>query len=121
MLPASGALRGALPALSAALPAVILFITVLSIPLAAAPGLHLSAAQATDWIVALYGLPGVLSLALALRYRQPLLLTGNVFALIFIASLGGQLSYAELVGASVVAGAIVALLGALGLTARLAV
>jgi predicted benzoate:H+ symporter BenE len=60
-------------------------------------------------------------LLLTILYRQPLLLTGNIFVLIFIASLGGRLSYPELVGASITAGASVVLLGALGLTARLAV
>jgi benzoate membrane transport protein len=40
--------------------------------------------------------------------------------LIFIASLGSQISYPELVGASMVAGACVVLLGALRLTGRLA-
>ena len=113
-------MRRTLPALSAALPIIILFITALSIVLTAAQGLGLTAAQASSWIAALYGLPGLLSLALTLRYHQPLLLTGNIFALIFIASLGGQVSYPELVGASILAGVIVLLAGALGLTGRLA-
>ncbi len=116
----SASLRRALPALSAALPIIIISVTALSVVFAAAEGLDISAAQAASWIVALYGIPGVLSLWLSMRYRQPLILTGNIFALIFIASLGGQLSYPELVGASVVAGAIVVLVGALGLTGRLA-
>ncbi len=82
--------------------------------------MRLSAAETTSWILALYGLPGLLSLWLTLRYRQPLLLTGNIFVLIFVASLGGRLGYPELVGASIVAGASVLLFSALGLTARLA-
>jgi benzoate membrane transport protein len=67
-----------------------------------------------------YGLAGLLGLLLTIRYRQPLLLTGNIFVLIFIASLGDRLGYPELLGASIVAGAGVVLLGALGLTGRLA-
>jgi benzoate membrane transport protein len=62
------------------------------------------------------GLPGLLGLVLTIRYRQPLLLTGNIF----IASLDGRLSYPELVGASIVAGTSIVLLSALGLTGRLA-
>jgi len=116
----SDTLRRWLPAFGAAIPLIILPIAVLSIPLAAAQEMRLSAAQTTSWILALYGLSGLLGLVLTIRYRQPLLLTGNIFVLIFIASLGDRLSYPELVGASIVAGAGVVLLGALGLTARLA-
>jgi benzoate membrane transport protein len=63
------------------------------------------------------GLPG---LVLTIRYRQPLLLSGNIFVLIFIASPAGRPSYPQLVDASIVAGASVVLLSALGLTGRLA-
>lgn len=116
----SESLRRWLPTLGAAIPLTIFPIAVLSLPLAAAQEMRLSAAETTSWILALYGLPGLLGLLLTIRYRQPLLLTGNIFVLIFIASLGGRLSYPELVGASVVAGASVLLFSALGLTARLA-
>lgn len=92
----------------------------LSFPLAAAQGMRLSETETASWILALYGLPGLLSLVLAYRYRQPLLLSGNIFVLIFIASLGGRLSYPELVGASIVAGVCVLLLSVSGLTGRLA-
>lgn len=116
----SDTLRRWLPTLGTAIPLLILPIAILSIPLAAAQEMDLSEAETSSWILAVYGLPGLLGLVLAIRYRQPLLLTGNVFVLIFIASLGGQLSYPELVGASVVAGASVLLISALGLTDWLA-
>ena len=116
----SETLRRWLPALGTAIPLIILPIAILSIPLAAAQEMDLSEAETSSWILAVYGLPGFLGLVLAIRYRQPLLLTGNVFVLIFIASLGGRLSYPELVGASIVAGASVLLISALGLTGRLA-
>lgn len=112
----SDTLRSWLPAFGTAIPNIIIPIAVLSIPLAAAQEMRLSEAETTSWIVAIYGLPGLLGLILTIRYRQPLLLTGNIFVLIFIASLGGQLSYPELVGATIVAGAGVLLIGALGLT-----
>lgn len=111
----SDTLRRWLPALGTAIPLVILPVAVLSIPLAAAQEIRLSDAETTSWILAVYGLPGLLGLVLAIRYRQPLLLTGNIFVLIFIASLGGQLDYPEIVGASMVAGAGVLLISALGL------
>lgn len=119
-MPSAANWRRWLPALLAPLPLVILSVAALSIPLAVARQMGLSAAEATSWILALYGLPGLLSLVLAVRYRQPLLLTGNVMVLVFLASLAGRHSYAQLVGATIVAGAIVVLLSALGITGRLA-
>jgi benzoate membrane transport protein len=69
----------------------------------------------------LYGLPAIPSLVLTFRYRQPLLLTANIFAIIFFASLGDQTSFAVLAGASVLAGAIVLLAAIFGVTEQLAV
>ncbi len=111
----------ALPALAAAIPIIIIPVAVLSIILAASQSLHLSSAQATSWIISVYGLPGALSLGFAIRFRQPLVLTGNVFALIFFASLAGQISYPELIGASILAGIVVLLVAVFNLTDRLAV
>jgi predicted benzoate:H+ symporter BenE len=71
----SDALRRNLPAVGAAVRSIIIFIAVLSIPLTAAQALALSPTETSSWILALYGLPGLLSLFLALRYRQPLLVT----------------------------------------------
>jgi benzoate membrane transport protein len=90
MATSSGEFRRTMPALAAALPVTIIFIAVLSIVLTAAgpQGLRLSAAQTSGWIVVVYGLPALPSLVLTFRYRQPILLTGNVFAVIFFASLG---------------------------------
>jgi benzoate membrane transport protein len=116
-------LRRSLPALIAAIPIVIVFFAVLGIVLTAAGpnGLALSEEQTSGWIAVVYGLPMIPSLVLSIRYRQPLLLTGNVFAIIFFVSLGDQIAFAELGGASLVAGALVllaALFGVTGLVAR---
>jgi benzoate membrane transport protein len=113
-------LRRNLPAIGAATRAVIIFITVLSLPLAAADTLDLTASQTSTWILALYGLSGFLSLMLTFRYRQPLLLTGNLFVVIFINRLGNEFSFPELIGASILAGAIIFLISLLGLMERLA-
>ncbi len=113
-------LRRSVPALTAAIPIVIIFTAVLGIVLTAAKGLGLSETQLSSWIAVLYGLPAIPSLVLSFRYRQPMLLTGNVFAVIFFASLGHQFSFSELAGASILAGAVVFLAGALGLTGHLA-
>ena len=89
---------------------------VVGIPLDAAADLGLTADQTSSWILAVYGLPSVLTIAMTLRYGQPLAITGNVFILIFVLLLGGELSWPELVGSTMVAGAVVVLLAVLGLT-----
>jgi benzoate membrane transport protein len=115
-------LRRTLPALIAGLTVAIVFLAVLSIVLTAAGphGMRLSDRRTSGWIALVYGLPMIPSLVLTLRYRMPLLLTGNVFALIFFVSLGNRIGFPELAGASILAGAIVLVTAVLGLTARLA-
>ena len=110
------------PALVAGFTIVIVFGAVLSIVLTAAgpDGMRLSDRQTSGWIALVYGLPMIPSLVLTLRYRMPLLLTGNIFALIFFASLGDRVPFAELAAAAMLAGAIVLLIAVLGLTGRLA-
>src|ERR687888_663771 len=115
-------LRRMLPPLIAGFTVAIVFAAVLSIVLTAAgpDGMRLSHQRTGAWIAVVYGLPMIPSLVLTIRYRTPLLLTGNVFALIFFASLGDRFSLPELAGAAIVAGAIVLLTGVLGVTGRIA-
>lgn len=112
--------RARMPATGAAVRAVILAISILSIPLAAGQALGLTVDETSSWIMALYGVPGVLTIALSVIFRQPLLVTGNLFVLIFISRLGGELGFPALVGAAMVAGVAVLVIGLLGLTRRLA-
>lgn len=70
--------------------------------------------------MAAYGLPSLLAILLTARYRQPLITTGNIFILIFVLTLGGELTWPELIGATMVAGLLVLVLGATGLTSKLA-
>lgn len=109
-----------MPAVGITIRNVIIFIAVLAIPLAAAQELSLSPSQTTSWILIVYGLTGLISLILAVIYRQPLLMTGNLFALIFVASLGNEFSFGEIIGAYMVAGLGLLLISLLGLTGRLA-
>src|SRR5687768_11629752 len=104
---AKSELRRTLPALVAAIPVAIVFFAVLGIVLTAAgpDGLGLTDSEASGWISVLYGLPTLLALVMTIRYRQPLLLTGNIFAIIFFVSLGDRISFPALAGASMLAGA----------------
>ena len=122
MVGSSGEFRRTLPALIASVPITIVYFAVLGIILTAAGpnGLALTDAETSGWIAVLYGLPTLIALAMTLRFRQPLLITGNIFAIIFFASLGDRLGFAELVGASIVAGAVVLAAAILGVTDRIA-
>lgn len=113
-------LKRALQPIGAALSLGVVFVAVLSVPLDAASQRSLSSAETTGWIMAVYGVPSLLSLVLIWRYRQPLVVTGNVFILIFVLLLGAELTWPELVGATMLAGAVVLILGLTGLTDRLA-
>lgn len=106
-------------AVAAGLSVSVIFVAVLSLPLSTASELGLNSAETMSWLVAVYGVAGVLSLVLAVWYRQPLLLTGNIFILLFIDRLGQDLAWSELVGAAIVAGGVVLVFGPLGLTEAL--
>ena len=122
MVERSSELRRTLPALIASIPITIVFFAVLGIVLTAAGpnGLDLTDEQTSSWIAVLYGFPTLIALVLTVRYRQPLLITGNIFAIIFFVSLGDQLSFPELAGASMLAGAIVLAAAVFGVTGRIA-
>ena len=118
----SGELRRTLPALIASIPITIIFFAVIGIVLTAAgpTGLGLTDRQTSSWIAVLYGLPTVVAIVVTIRYRQPLLLTGNIFAIIFFVSLGDRISFPGLAGATMLAGAIVLVAAVFGLTGRIA-
>jgi benzoate membrane transport protein len=112
--------RRMLRPVAAGLSLAAIFTAVVSIPLEAASELGLSADETSAWIMVVWGFPSLLTIILILRYREPLVVTGNVFILIFVLLLGGELSWPQLVGATMVAGGVVLLLGLSGLTHRLA-
>ena len=118
----SAELRRSLPAVVISIAPTIVYFAVLGIVLTAAGpnGLDLPEAETSAWIAVLYGLPTVIALVLTLRYRMPLLITGNIFAIIFFVSLGHQVSFSDLVGASIVAGAVVLAAAVFGLTTLIA-
>lgn len=106
--------------LGAASGLVVIFVAALAIPLSSAETLGLSSRQTVGWIMGLYATSGVLTILLVLRYRQPLLVTGNIFVLVFVASLGDGVPWPELIGAAMVAGGLVLVIGLFGVTGWLA-
>jgi benzoate membrane transport protein len=106
--------------LVASIPITIFSVAALSLPLATAQSLGLSSRQTGAWIFALYAAPGLTSIVLTLAYRQPLLVAWHIAVVAFVASLARTFPYADVLGAMIVAGLVVAALGALGLTPRVA-
>lgn len=102
-----------------AIPMIILPLVILSIPVSVATRINLSPEEFSSWIVALYGVPAIAGIILSYRYQQPLLFTGNVFIMIFFASVGDDFAYTDFVGASILAGLVVTVVSLLGMVDRL--
>ncbi len=109
-------IRDAAPQVSAAIPMWMVWLVALAITLTAIEGMELSASQTSSWIMVLFGLPALLSILLSVRYQIPLVFTPHILALILFGSLAAQVSFPEMVGASMVAGVLVVILAATGVT-----
>lgn len=106
--------------LTASIPITIFSAAALALPLAAAQAFGLSASQTGTWIFALYAIPGLVSIGLTLVFRQPLFVAWHTAVVAFLASLAGSVPFTDLMGAMVVTGLVIAALGLLGLTPRIA-
>lgn len=109
-----------IPPLTMALPVTIFAVAALSFPLALARLFAISASATTTWIAVLYGGPGLLSVLMTWWYRQPLVVAWSTLGTVAAATFVGHATYAELRGASFVAGGLIFLLGAAGLSERVA-
>jgi len=73
--------------------------------------LGLTASQSSSWIFIIWFGGALLSIALTLYYRMPIPITWTIPGLIYLGTLSGQFTFAELVGANLVAGIAILLLG----------
>jgi benzoate membrane transport protein len=99
---------------------MIFSVAAVALPLATAQSLALSSRQTSAWIFALYAVPGLASIVLTIAYRMPLLVAWHTAVVAFVASLARTFPYDTIAGGMLVAGLVVAILGALGLTTRVA-
>ena len=76
--------------------------------------LALTGAQTSSWIFIVWFSGAVLSIALSLRLRQPIAITWTLPGLVYLGTLADRFSFAELVGANLVAGVLILVSGALG-------
>jgi len=79
----------------------------------------LSGAEASSWIFIIWFSGAITSILLGLYYRLPLPVTWTVPGLVYLGTLGGSFSFAQVAAASFVAGFAILLLGALGVGKRL--
>ncbi|GMA64609.1 benzoate/H(+) symporter BenE family transporter [Alicyclobacillus fastidiosus] len=90
----------------------------LLIVLQAATEGHLSASEVTSWIFGIYVIPGLMTLLQAFVFQQPI---GYAFSIPGAVLIGATLvhhSYAQVIGAYIVAGLIILLLGLSGVVER---
>ena len=79
----------------------------------------LSTTEASSWIFVIWFTGAVTSIALTLyyripNYRIPIPITWTIPGLIYLGTLSGQFTFAEIVGANLMAGVAIVLLGAFG-------
>ena len=81
--------------------------------------LGLSTSESSSWIFVIWFAGAITSIALTLFYRLPIPITWTIPGLIYLGTLSGQFSFAEIVGANLIAGVAILLLGAFGIGERI--
>lgn len=108
------------PAFWAAVTTVVWFASgMVPLQIAVSAQLGLQAAQASSWIFIVWLSAALSSIFLSLYYRQPIPITWTIPGLIYLGTLAGQYTFAELVGANLMAGLLIVFLGVIGLGGRI--
>jgi benzoate membrane transport protein len=81
--------------------------------------LKLSTAQTSSWIFIVWFSGALSSIAASFYFRQPIPITWTIPGLIYLGTLAGRFSFAELVGANFIAGLLLLILGLLGVGGRI--
>jgi benzoate membrane transport protein len=89
------------------------------LPIAVAGQLGLDSAQFSSWIFIVWTSGAIASIALSLFYRLPIPITWTIPGLIYLGTLAGDFTFAEMVGANLVAGVLILILGLLGVGGRI--
>jgi benzoate membrane transport protein len=86
--------------------------------IAVAEQLGLSTPETSSWMFIVWFGGALSSIILSLHYRQPISITWTIPGLVYLGTLAGRFSFAELVGANLVAGVLMLVLGILGVGGR---
>lgn len=81
--------------------------------------LGLSTAQTSSWIFIVWFTGALASIWLSLQYRQPIPITWTLPGLVYLGTLAERFSFAEIVGANLIAGVLLLVLGLLGFGGRI--
>jgi benzoate membrane transport protein len=73
--------------------------------------LGLSETESSSWIFIVWFSGAVSSIILSLYYRQPIPITWAIPGLVYLGTLAGQFTFAEMVGANLLAGVWIVVLG----------
>lgn len=87
--------------------------------MAVAEQLSLSANETSSWLFIVWFSGAVSSIAVSLYYRQPIPITWTIPGLVYMGTLAGQFTFSELVGANLLAGVMIVVLGLLGIGQRI--
>lgn len=91
------------------------------VQIAAAQHFGLDKAHVSSWIFIIWFSGAIASIALSCAYRQPLAVTSSLPAMVFLTTVANQFSFAELLGANLLAGLLTVGLGISGFGRRLLV
>jgi benzoate membrane transport protein len=97
----------------------LIYLVALSLPIRTSQTLGLDRSELAAWILALWAVAGSIGLVMSIRARVPLLLTGNLFVIILMVRVSALYQWADLVGASLLAGVVVLAGSRTNLTDRL--
>jgi benzoate membrane transport protein len=81
--------------------------------------LGLTTDQSSSWMSIVWLSGAIASIGLSLRYRQPIPITWTIPGLVYLGTLAGQYTIAEMAGANLVAGALIIALGFMGVGGRI--
>jgi benzoate membrane transport protein len=81
--------------------------------------LGLTLAQSSNWMFIVWFSGAISSIGLSLTYRQPIPITWTIPGLVYLGTLAGQYSFAEMAGANLMAGVLMVVLAAMGIGAHI--
>lgn len=81
--------------------------------------LNLSATESSGWIFVIWFSGAITSIVLSLKFRLPITIAWTFPGLVYLGTLSGQFTFQEIVGANLLAGIAIVLLGAFGIGARM--
>jgi benzoate membrane transport protein len=81
--------------------------------------LGLTTAQSSSWMFIVWFSGAISSIALSLRFRQPIPITWTIPGLVYLGTLAGKYPLAEMIGANLMAGVLIIALGLMGVGARI--